>query len=715
MPVSKSSCVTSKVVPLVDHSRNSSPFSDSKHFVCSTCHKCVFNANHDACITKLLKEVNSWAKIQSHKTRNSTKPVEPTSHTQKPSRQIVTGHRFSPNKSSAVHEKPNTPRSCLRWKPTGRIFKTAGLRWIPTGKIFTSSTTKVDSEPLNGSNEDITNPYECEQTLNVSAGIIFKCTQMIKKTAMASVDNTSGPVPQRKESLGPGLQYMTPATSSTGLVSNPVSQQPCIPPIRDDWDCLFQPMFDEYYNPPTIAVYPVQEAAAPRAEVLADLLCFEESPKTPTFHDDPLNESPQEDSTSQGSSSNVRQIHTPFEHLGRWTKDHPIANVIGDPSRSVSTRKQLETDAMWCYFDAFLTLVEPKNFKQAMTEPSWIDAMQEEIHEFERLEVWELVSCPDKVFLIKLKWIYKVKTDESGGVLKNKARLVAQGFRQEEGIDFEESFAPVARIEAIRIFVANAAHKNMMIYQMDVKVAFLNGELKEEVYVSQPEGFVDQNNPSHVYKLKKALYGLKQAPRAWCDMLLRFLISQQFSKGAIDPTLFTRHAGNDLLLVQIYVDDIIFASTNTAMCNEFANQMTTKFKMSMMGQMSLFLGLQISQCPRGIFINQSKYASEIVKKYGLNSTDSVETPMIEIKKLDEDLHGKQVDATLNHGMIGSLMYLTAMENGIVELYFVRTKYQLADIFTKPLPRERFNFLIDKLGMRSMSPGTLKRLAEETDE
>ncbi|GKB19159.1 retrovirus-related pol polyprotein from transposon TNT 1-94 [Tanacetum coccineum] len=304
-------------------------------------------------------------------------------------------------------------------------------------------------------------------------------------------------------SSGPGLQYMTPATSSTGLVPNPVSQQPCIPPKRDDWDHLFQPMFDEYFNPPTIAVSPVQEAAAPRAEVLADSPVstsidqdapstsipssqeqehspiisqgFEESPKTPTFHDDPLNESPNEDSTSHGSSSNVRQLHTPLEHLGRWTKDHPIANVIGDPSRSVSTRKQLETDVMWCYFDAFLTSVEPKNFKQAMTEPSWIDAMQEEIHEFERLEVWELVPCPDKVFLIKLKWIYKVKTDEFGGVLKNKARLIAQGFRQEEGIDFEESFAPVARIEAIRIFVANAAHKNMIIYQMDVKTTFLNG------------------------------------------------------------------------------------------------------------------------------------------------------------------------------------------------------------------------------------------------
>ncbi|GJZ96029.1 retrovirus-related pol polyprotein from transposon TNT 1-94 [Tanacetum coccineum] len=142
-----------------------------------------------------------------------------------------------------------------------------------------------------------------------------------------------------------------------------------------------------------------------------------------------------------------------------------------------------------------------------------------------------------------------IKTDEFGGVLKNKARLVAQGFRQEEGINFEDSFALVARIEAIRIFIVNAAYKNMTIYQIDVKMAFLNGELKEEVYVSQPEGFVDQDNPSHVYKLKKALYGLKQALRAWYNMLSSFLISEHFSKGAVDPTLFTRQAGNDLLLV----------------------------------------------------------------------------------------------------------------------------------------------------------------------
>ncbi|GKB10602.1 retrovirus-related pol polyprotein from transposon TNT 1-94 [Tanacetum coccineum] len=221
-----------------------------------------------------------------------------------------------------------------------------------------------------------------------------------------------------------------------------------------------------------------------------------------------------------------------------------------------------------------------------------------------------------------------VKTDEFGGVLKNKARLVAHGFRQEKGIDFEASFAPVARIEAICIFVANATHKNTTIYQMDVKTAFLNGKLKEE-----------------------------------------------FSKGVVDPTLFTQQTGNDLLLVQIYVDDIIFPSTNIAMLNEFANQMTTKFKMSMMGQMSFFLGLQISQSLRGIFINQSKYAYEIVKKYGLLSTDTVDTPMIEKNKLDEDLQGTLVDATLYRGMIGSILYLTSSRPNLIYAVCLCARYQ----------------------------------------
>ncbi|GKA38702.1 hypothetical protein Tco_0731253 [Tanacetum coccineum] len=201
--VSKSSYGMLNGVPLVDHFRNSGSFSDSKHFVCSTCQKCVFNANHDDCITKFLKEVNSRAKVQSPKIRNNNKPIEPKSHTQKPDRQIAIGRRFSLNKSSAMHEKPHTPRSCLRWKPTGRIFKNADLWWIPTGKMFTDSIIKVGSEPPNGLNEDITNLYECEETLNVSAG-----------TFNLSADTSFNPnkerlrvwLPKRLISHKPGLQ-----------------------------------------------------------------------------------------------------------------------------------------------------------------------------------------------------------------------------------------------------------------------------------------------------------------------------------------------------------------------------------------------------------------------------------------------------------------------------------------------------------------------------
>ncbi|GJW73309.1 retrovirus-related pol polyprotein from transposon TNT 1-94 [Tanacetum coccineum] len=255
------------------------------------------------------------------------------------------------------------------------------------------------------------------------------------------------------------------------------------------------------------------------------------------------------------------------------------------------------------------------------------------------------------------------------------ARLVAKGYRQEEGIDFEESFTLVACIEAIRIFIANAASKNMTIYQMDVKTTFLNGELKEEVYVCQPEGFVDPDHPTHVYRLKKALYGLKQAPRAWYDTLSRFLLDNKFSKGAVDPTLFTQKTGKHILLVQIYVDDIIFASTDPKACDIFSNEMSSKFQMSMMGQMSFFLGLQVSQNPRGIFINQSKFALEILMKFGMDSCDPVDTPMVDRLKLDEDPLGTPVDQTRFRSMVGSLMYLTASRPDLVFAVCMCARYQ----------------------------------------
>ncbi|GJT80093.1 integrase, catalytic region, zinc finger, CCHC-type containing protein [Tanacetum coccineum] len=745
------------VKPVCDVDVKHSLSNVNSKILCATCNKSMFDGVHDKCLLDLVQNGNNRTKsAKKHKKQNIWKPTghvftevgfkwKPTDRTF-----TIVGNSFPLKRFTSTNimsSKKTTSHSTKIQKPEIKVYsrKTKNVKNIGSSKI----AKIVESKNANHSEPNQTwrsNATDIQSSSSLVMTGCPDCTLVSGLRMFKTHDRESlSALYNGTEFVNQTLREWTraskddPATSSIGLGSNHVSQQPCLPPIRDDWDRLFQPMFDEYFNPPTIDVPPVQEATAPRAEVLADspvsisinqdtpstsipsskeqehsLIIsqgFEESPKTPTFHDDPLNESPNEDSTSQGSSLNVRQTHTSFEHLGRWTKDHPIANVIGDPSRSVSIRKQLETDAMWCYFDAFLTSVEPKNFKQAMTEPSWIKAMQEEIYEFERLE-----------------------TDEFGGVLKNKARLVAQGFRQEEGINFEESFAPVDRIEAIRIFFS-------LIYA-------------QNEYDNLP--MVD--NPSHVYKLKKALYGLKQAPCIWYDMLSSFLICQQFSKGAVDPTLFTRHAGNDILL--------------------------------------------ISQSPRGIFINQSKYAYEIVKKYGLHSTNSVDTPMIENKKLDEDLQGKQIDARLYRGMIGSLMYLTSsdyvvsvaanrfiraiclievigvviqgrggasfagvecyancmlrssallisfesacslvsggvlllcstsrakhidvryhfikdqVENGIVELYFVRTEYQLADIFTKPLPRERFNFLIDKLGMKSMYPEMLKCMAEEMNE
>ncbi|GJR81188.1 hypothetical protein Tco_0151973 [Tanacetum coccineum] len=225
-------------VSLVDHSKNSSSFSDSKHFFCSTCHKCVFNANHDACITKFLKEVNSRAEVQSPKTRNNNKPVVPKSHTQKHGRQIAIRQRFSPKKSSAMHEKPNTSRSCLRWKLTGRIFKIAGLRWIPTGKMFTDNTTKVDSEPPNGSIEDISNPYECDQTLNESCSTlnlsaVTSFNALIRKTQYC--------LPEKTISHKPGLSKHTNLMNMNNMTSVHISIRPRSSMINDVCSHPFRP------------------------------------------------------------------------------------------------------------------------------------------------------------------------------------------------------------------------------------------------------------------------------------------------------------------------------------------------------------------------------------------------------------------------------------------------------------------------------------------
>nr|GEW51748.1 integrase, catalytic region, zinc finger, CCHC-type, peptidase aspartic, catalytic [Tanacetum cinerariifolium] len=336
-------------------------------------------------------------------------------------------------------------------------------------------------------------------------------------TAMASEQSSSRPA----------LNEMTPGTISSGLVQKSSPSTSYVPPLRNDWNLLFQPMFDELLNSPPSVVNHAPGVIAPIAEVIPPVQADSTgSPSSTTVdHDAP--------SLSKSHTTTKIQSSVIPQDVGDDNMDMEVAYIGNDPLFGVPIPEVTSAHSL------------------STTSPQSI----------------ELVPRPDQVMMITLKWIYKVKRDELGGILKNKARLVARGYRQEEEIDFEESFAPVARLEAIRIFLAYAAHKNMVVYQMDMKTAFLNGNLREEVYVSQSDGFVDPDNPNHVYKLKKALYGLKQASCAWYDILSSFLLSQDFSK--------------------------------------------------------------------------------------------MDTPMVEKSKLDEDKEGKAVDPSHYHGMIGTLLYLTA--------------------------------------------------------
>nr|GEU49687.1 hypothetical protein [Tanacetum cinerariifolium] len=559
-------------------------------------------------------------------------------------------------------------------------------------------------------------------------------------TAMASEHSSSGPA----------LYVMTPVTIISVLVPNPPPSTSFVPPSRTNWDILFQQLFDELLTPPPSVDHPTPEVTAPIAKVVtSEPAASTGSPSSTTVDHDtpspnvahmnndqffgiPILEIPSDQSSSTDIIPTIVHLdHKISEHNRKWTKDHPLENIIGQLAKPVSTRLQSHEQALFCCYDAFLTSVEPKTYKDALTQSY-------------------------KVMIITLKWIYKVKLDELGGILKNKARLVACSYHQEEGSGFKESFAP------------------------------------EEVYVSQPDMFVDPDNLNHVYKLKKALYGLKQAPRAWYDMLSSFLIS----KGLVDPTLFICRDDKELLL--------------------------------------------------------SKYALESLKKYGFDSCDLVDTPMVKKSKLDEDKEGKIIDLSHYHSLIGTLLYLIAsrpdlhfaicmcswyqarptekhlhavkrifrslrgtvnqgiwypkdslisltafadadhagcqdtrrntsdsmqflgdrlvswsskrqksaaissteaeyialsgcyaqilwmrsqltnygigfnkipifyfikehVKNGVIELYFVNTEYQLAGIFTKALGRERIEFLINKLGMQSFTPETLKQLANEVEE
>ncbi|GJU69562.1 putative ribonuclease H-like domain-containing protein [Tanacetum coccineum] len=266
---------------------------------------------------------------------------------------------------------------------------------------------------------------------------------------------------------------------------------------------------------------------------------------------------------------------------------------------------------------------------------------------------------------IGTKWVFRNRKNERGIVIKNKVRFVAQGYTQEEGIDYDEVFAPVARIEAIRQFLAYASFKDFVVYQMDVKSAFLYGKIEEEVYVCQPPGFEDPYFTDRVYKVEKALYGLHQTPRVWFETLSNYLLDNWFQRGMIDKTLFIKRDKCDILLVQVYVDDIIFGSTKKSLCTEFEKMMHKKFQMSSMGKLTFVLGMQVKQKEDVIFICQDKYVNEILNKFGFSDVKTARTPMETQKALLKDADGEDVAEHLYRSMIGSLMYLTSSRPDIM--------------------------------------------------
>ncbi|GJU55517.1 retrovirus-related pol polyprotein from transposon TNT 1-94 [Tanacetum coccineum] len=643
---------------IVQHSR----LIVNSKLICVKCNGCMLSDNHDLCALNVINNVNAHPKSKSVK-KTSKRKV---------------------------------------WKSTGKVFTKTGYTWRPTGQTFT---------------------------------IVGNACPLTRIT-------TTTEVPPKKPNV---LENDTPKPVVTLVYSRKPRKSktnvPVVQIVLNDWDLLFQPLFDELINPPSSCDHPAPKVIALIVEAVAlepaastgspssttvgqdapSASNSQTSPETQSLvisndveeenhnlavahmNNDPFFGIPIPENNSEASSSSdviPTIVHTSApnsKYVTKWTNDHPLDNIIGELERFVSTRLQLHKQALFCYYDALLSSVEAKTYKDALTQACWIEAMQEELNEFKHLKVWELVPRPDK-----------------------------------------ESFAPMARLDTIRIFLAFAAHMNMIVYQMDVKTTFLNGILCDKVYVSQPDGFMDKDNLNHVYKLKKALYGLKQALRVWYNLLSKFLLSQEFTKRTVDPTLFIRRQGKDILL--------------------------------------------------------SKYALESLKKYGMESSDPVDTPMVEKSKLDEDPQGKSVDPTHYHGMVGTLMLVSwsskrqkstvisstearyialsgccaqvlwmrsqltdyglgvnkipmycdnksaialccnnvqhsrskhidiilyfikeQVENGVVELYFVNMEYQLANIFTKALCRERIEFLINKLGMQSFTLETLKQLADEAVE
>jgi hypothetical protein len=343
-------------------------------------------------------------------------------------------------------------------------------------------------------------------------------------------------------------------------------------------------------------------------------------------------------------------------------------------NKRVQTRSKLIKD-LEQYQVSFLSMIEPKNFDEANKHDDWIKSMIEELDQIEKNNSWELVPRPENKNVIGSKWVFKIKMNEKGQIVRNKSRLVFKGYAQVEGQDFDETFAPVEILEAIRMFLAYSCHKNFKVYQMDVKSTFLSGDLEEEVYMEQPKGFSLKDNHDYVWNMKKDLYGLKQAPRAWYYRLDKFLQDKGFKKGNVDNNLYIKSEGDDLLVVLVYVDEIICGCTNDSCAQWFSNSMQTKFEMSMIGELPYFLGLQVNQSSVGIFISQEKYLKEMLKKFQMEGSSPISTPMVVGFKLSKDDISPDVDQTTYQSMIGSLLYITTSRPDIMQAVGMVCHYQ----------------------------------------
>ena len=353
-------------------------------------------------------------------------------------------------------------------------------------------------------------------------------------------------------------------------------------------------------------------------------------------------------------------------------RDLTLDNVIGNIEKGVLTRNSRNN---LCETMTFVSQEEPKNLDEALRDRNWILAMQEELNQFALNQVWSLVPRISEMNIIGTKWIFRNKMDEHGVITRNKARLVAKVYNQEEGIDYDETYAPVARLEVVRLLIAFFCIKGFKLFQMDVNIAFLNGYINEEVFVSQPPGFEDHQHLEHVFKVKKALYGLKQAPRQWYERLSDFLTSQGYDRGTSDKTFFIKRKADDIILVQVYVDDIIFGSNNEELCETFVEIKKSEFEMSMMGELNYFLGLQVKQLKDDIFLNQTKYCKDLLRKFGMDKCKSISTPFSTSYHLDHDIAGNLVDETKYKGLIGSLLYLTASRPDIMFVVCMCSHFQ----------------------------------------